>query len=237
MAREALDRLTSLGRGSGGIGGKEGGDVVDVSKLNIPDDSFDIISRMLFGSRPKQRLPDDASPGRLTAASHAKNAGGGVGLTVALARGSGDSSSAGFRSTLTSPSGPLTPSGGSDRGPSSPKRGLTPRLLGLARSWLAAVPGGPLGGQGHALVAMGLLLGALAVAWSAVGLAWRVSTGGLISLGPGGGLNDGVDVEYWRRRAAQLEKELQALERRVAFVAGEVSHANRALAEAASQLK
>ena len=85
-------------------------------------------------------------------------------------------------------------------------------------------------------MAMGLLLGALAVAWSAVGLAWRVSTGGLISLGPGG-LNDGNDVEYWRRRAAQLEKELQALERRVAFVAGEVSHANRALAEAASQLK
>jgi len=75
------------------------------------------------------------------------------------------------------------------------------------------------------------------VAWSLVGLAWRVSTGGYISLGPGGGLNDGNDVEYWRRRAAQLEKELQALERRVAFVAGEVSHANRALAEAASQLK
>ena len=237
--REALDRLTSLGRGSGGGGGKEGGDVVDVSKLNIPDDSFDIISRMLFGSRPKQRPPDDASgssPGRLTAASHAKNAGGGVGLTVALARGSGDSSSAGFRSTLTSPSGPLTPSGMSDRGPSSPKRILR-GWRGVARSWLAAVPGAELGGPGHALVAMGLLLGALAVAWSLVGLAWRVSTGGYVSLGPGGGLNDGNDVEYWRRRAAQLEKELQALERRVAFVAGEVSHANRALAEAASQLK
>ena len=107
------------------------------------------------------------------------------------------------------------------------------------RSWLTAVlGGGPVGGPGHALVAMGLLLGALAVAWSLVGLAWRVSTGGHVSLGPGGGLNDGgYDVEYWRRRAAQLEKELQALERRVAFVAGEVSHANRALAEAASQLK
>ena len=235
--REALDRLTSLGRGSGGGGGGPGGEVVDVSKLNIPDDSFDIISRMLFGSK-KQRPPaNDASgssPGRLAAAAaNAKNGGGGVGLTVGLARGSGDSSSAGFRSTLTSPTGPLTP-GGLDYGLPSPKRGVG--LGGALRSWLAAVLGGPLGGPGHALVAMGVLLGALAVAWSVVGLAWRMSTGGLISLGPGG-LNDGNDVEYWRRRAAQLEKELQALERRVAFVAGEVSHANRALAEAASQLK
>ncbi len=235
--REALDRLTSLGRGSGGGGGGPGGEVVDVSKLNIPDDSFDIISRMLFGSK-KQRPPaNDASgssPGRLAAAAaNAKNGGGGVGLTVGLARGSGDSSSAGFRSTLTSPTGPLTP-GGLDYGLPSPKHGGG--LGGALRSWLAAVLGGPLGGPGHALVAMGVLLGALAVAWSVVGLAWRMSTGGLISLGPGG-LNDGNDVEYWRRRAAQLEKELQALERRVAFVAGEVSHANRALAEAASQLK
>ena len=236
--REALDRLTSLGRGSGGGGGGPGGEVVDVSKLNIPDDSFDIISRMLFGSK-KQPANDasGSSPGRLAAAANAKNAGGGgVGLTVGLARGSGDSSSAGFRSTLTSPSGPLTP-GGLDYGLPSPKRGGGWGALHV-RSWLAHVlGGGPVGGPGHALVAMGLLLGALAVAWSLVGLAWRVSTGGYVSLGPGGGLNDGNDVEYWRRRAAQLEKELQALERRVAFVAGEVSHANRALAEAASQLK
>ena len=122
--REALDRLTSLGRGSGGGGGGPGGEVVDVSKLNIPDDSFDIISRMLFGSK-KQPANDasGSSPGRLAAAANAKNAGGGgVGLTVGLARGSGDSSSAGFRSTLTSPSGPLTP-GGLDYGLPSPKRG------------------------------------------------------------------------------------------------------------------
>ena len=43
-------------------------------------------------------------------------------------------------------------------------------------------------------------------------------------------------MEFWQRRAAQLERELSALERRVAFVAGEVSHANRALAEAANDL-
>lgn len=81
-------------------------------------------------------------------------------------------------------------------------------------------------------MAAALLCGFLAVAWSVVGFVWRVSTGAGGGLGPG----RGNDVEFWQRRAAQLERELSALERRVAFVAGEVSHANRALAEAAKDL-
>ena len=41
-----------------------------------------------------------------------------------------------------------------------------------------------------------------------------------------------ADVARWKRRAASLELELQALERRAAFVAGEAAHARAALADA-----
>ena len=44
--------------------------------------------------------------------------------------------------------------------------------------------------------------------------------------------SDVADVARWKRRAALLELELQALERRAAFVAGEAAHARAALAEA-----
>mmetsp|Transcript_4690 Transcript_4690/g.18771 ORF Transcript_4690/g.18771 Transcript_4690/m.18771 type:complete len:1066 (-) Transcript_4690:111-3308(-) len=44
--------------------------------------------------------------------------------------------------------------------------------------------------------------------------------------------SDVADVARWKRRAALLELELQALERRAAFVANEAAHARAALAEA-----
>jgi hypothetical protein len=206
--REALDRLSDLA-------GPGEEDPIDASKLNIPDDSFDVISRMLFGGAKKTTPTDDASSSPAA-------------LTVGLARGSGDSSSAGMRSALTSPSGTMISPGSADYN-TSPKY-YAGSARGAVRSWLAR--GGLLGGPGFALVAAALLCGFLAVAWSVVGFVWRVSTGAGGGLGPG----RGNDVEFWQRRAAQLERELSALERRVAFVAGEVSHANRALAEAAKDL-
>ena len=206
--REALDRLSDLA-------GPGEEDPIDASKLNIPDDSFDVISRMLFGGAKKTTPTDDASSSPAA-------------LTVGLARGSGDSSSAGMRSALTSPSGTMISPGSADYN-ISPKY-YAGSARGAVRSWLAR--GGLLGGPGFALVAAALLCGFLAVAWSVVGFVWGVSTGAGGGLGPG----RGNDVEFWQRRAAQLERELSALERRVAFVAGEVSHANRALAEAANDL-
>ena len=44
------------------------------------------------------------------------------------------------------------------------------------------------------------------------------------------------DVVFWQRRAALLSAELDTLERRVAFVAAEVAHAQGALKEASERL-
>ena len=46
------------------------------------------------------------------------------------------------------------------------------------------------------------------------------------------GSSSEADITRWKRRAASLELELKALERRAAFVAGEAAHAWAALAEA-----
>ena len=63
-----------------------------------------------------------------------------------------------------------------------------------------------------------------------VGMSWDPS-GRRLAIVLDGSSNGGGDEAYWERKATALELELNALERRVKFVATEVAHARRALAE------
>ena len=102
--------------------------------------------------------------------------------------------------------------------------------------------GGLLGG-GFGVVALIVLSGALIVALQ-VGFAVSRGVfgggggGSVFGWRPGGtlGISAESDVAFWQRRAALLTVELETLERRVAFVAAEVTHAQGALKEASARL-
>lgn len=202
-------------------------ETVDVSKLLIPEGSQDIIWRMLFGSKERSpRGKEDASSARgggselslIGEADEAPDRGRGSAVASAAAAADGarrlkrrdqvDDKTMG--STLMV-----------ERVATS-----VARLVKPARAALASL-------------LFWKILAAALVAWLAARLVdgdgtdptsrWIASTAESLFSSRDSAV---ADVARWKRRAASLELELQALERRAAFVAGEAAHARAALADA-----
>jgi hypothetical protein len=274
--REALDRLSgeigaALRRASGdgvSLGGLDGEDNVDVSKLNIPDCSKDVIWRMLFGGGATRKVGSGGVSPR-------GSGGGGFGPSPStspraapassLGRGSGDRRSSNNPGDVNAHASQFSPQhwingggggpgggGGGGRGGgggiahhdnydySSPHSDYNHGGGGYLRSFVGGFfgSGGLLGG-GFVVVAFvvaaGALILAVQAAWlTTMTLGWRGW-----SWGDGAdnlGVSAGGDVAFWQRRVALLGVELRTSERRLAFVAAEVAHAQGALKEAAGRL-
>jgi hypothetical protein len=236
--------------GGGGLqrhSGGDGEDRVDVSKLNIPEGSRDVIWRMLFGGGSMKKSGSgensprgDGGGGFGAAAKHSPRD---ASRAASLARGSGDASGGGANVSPDGSHSELWASGegGVGGGDFPSPRGA--QHHGGGRGAFAGIfgSGGLLGG-GFGVVALIVLSGALIVALQ---VAWVLSRGVLGGGGGGSlfghfgrsgmGVSSEADVAFWQRRAALLSAELDALERRVAFVAAEVAHAQGALKEASAR--
>ena len=216
-----------------------GAPVVDVSKLNIPEGSRDVVWRMLFGN-----------DGEGDAAKRRSSLGGDGGRAETPKRSPKRSedprektSPLGGEATpetssvegLRSPSGGGGGGGGGGGSVARKGRRWTTTLLvdeADASSTLGGVFGAPRSGDGLRLGAAALALAVVVVLAAA---AWASFFGSRFSFSfSDGGDTPGADAGYWRRRAAALEAELKSLERRAAFVAEEAAHA-RASAAALSE--
>ena len=208
-------------------------ETVDVSKLLIPEGSQDIIWRMLFGSKERSpRGKEDASSARgggseLSLIGEADEApDSAVASADAARRLKRQQDGARFSSALFADDAEDT-------------------TLGFRGVELVATSVARLAKRARAAFASLLfrkILAAAFVAWLAARLvdgdgteaafaSRRLFASAAESLFSS---RDSAvaDVARWKRRAASLELELQALERRAAFVAGEAAHARAALADA-----
>ena len=200
-------------------------ETVDVSKLLIPEGSQDIIWRMLFGSKERSpRGKEDASSAR----------GGGSELSLIGEADEAEDKTSAVASAAAAADGARRlkrrdqvddKTMGSHLGVERVATSVA-RLVKPARAALASL-------------LFWKILAAALVAWLAARLVdgdgtdptsrWIASTAGSLFSSRDSAV---ADVARWKRRAASLELELQALERRAAFVAGEAAHARAALADA-----
>ena len=217
-------------------------ETVDVSKLLIPEGSQDIIWRMLFGSKERSpRGKEDASSAR----------GGGSELSLIgeadeapdSAVASADAAADGARRLKRRDGARFSSVASSAEDAEDAEDATLGSTIGVE---LVATSVAHLAKRARAALASLLfrkILAAALVAWLAACLldgdgtheaafaARRLFASAAESLFSS---RDSAvaDVARWKRRAASLELELQALERRAAFVAGEAAHARAALADA-----
>ena len=232
-------------------------ETVDVSKLLIPEGSRDVIWRMLFGS--KERSPKKDASAKLHAGVGKKKhesssfvrdpspeAGGGSEPDAPDARARKSRSARFSRNTRARFSSAPRAVGESPRKTDSEDDAMThDAALGARGVDLVATCLARLATTARVVLASLLLrkiLAAALIAWlaaragggdepevfSAAGRFLSSAAESLFSARD----SAVADVARWKRRAASLELELQALERRAAFVAGEAAHARAALAEA-----
>lgn len=202
-AEMSAAETAGLKRGSGSGSGGEG-DEVDVSKLNIPEGSKEVIWRMLFGG-----------PSPTAAAADVANT---------LGRGSGESSTKAtglqWGSTADEHHGDYVSPRGNYRRDFSLQYALGGIFGGRTRWSLFGA------GSIGVVPAVVLLLGALYITLQVA--TWVT---GVMFLGAPGGPTE-ADLAFWQRRAALLGAELETLERRMAYVAAELAHAQGKLKEA-----
>ena len=200
-------------------------ETVDVSKLLIPEGSQDIIWRMLFGSKERSpRGKEDASSAR----------GGGSELSLIGEADEAEDKTSAVASAAAAADGARRLKRRDQVDDKTMGSTLmvervatsVARLVKPARAALASL-------------LFWKILAAALVAWLAARLVdgdgtdptsrWIASTAESLFSSRDSAV---ADVARWKRRAASLELELQALERRAAFVAGEAAHARAALADA-----
>jgi len=221
-------------------------ETVDVSKLLIPEGSQDIIWRMLFGSKERSpRGKEDASSASsgggsdlafIGEADEAPDRGGGSAVASAASAADG-ARRLKRRDELLRFS--------SDDAEDAEDKTMGSSRLGVER---VATSVAHLVKPARAALASLLfwkILAAALVAWLAARLVDGDGTDPTAAFASKPRLfastaeslfssrdSAVADVARWKRRAASLELELQALERRAAFVAGEAAHARAALADA-----
>ena len=224
-------------------------ETVDVSKLLIPEGSQDVIWRMLFGSKEASSATasDDApvkprgekNPEPAFVRDAAREADGGSADASRTKTTGASRRRRGLASALRAV-------GESSReADSEDDAGTHDATLGARGVDLVATLLARLAKTARAALASLLfrkILAAALVAWLAARVAGDETF--LAFSAPGRFFSSAAemlfssrdsavaDVARWKRRAASLELELHALERRAAFVAGEAAHARAALAEA-----
>ena len=196
-------------------------DTVDVANLVIPDGSRDVIWRMLFGA-PKDASPKGTEsikeePGIITGGTSPKSAGGK--FQSPGKRGLG-------RSYAMDPTAHLetAESNQSDENVGHTKRWI--RVHNAVHTFLVS--------KRVRVLFIAVLIAVFAnLAYSLVGdgETFLFDLAQIRNIFNSGSSSE-ADITRWKRRAASLELELKALERRAAFVAGEAAHAWAALAEA-----
>ena len=202
-------------------------DGVDVSKLNIPEGSRDVIWRMLFGGGTRRPESGDATPIVDVGGAEFANAEASAGASPT---GGGERRGGIASPTTEGVAGRFASPRWESRVASKNRDGKSPRGVVDDR-------GGSLGFVGWAafvLVAALVVIAAILVARRGFrfGAAWMG-----VGEGFSGEYSAAADVARWRRRATALEEELLSLERRAAFVAGEAAHARAALEDAIARLE
>jgi hypothetical protein len=202
--------------------------IVDASKLNIPEGSKDVIWRMLFGHGGGRKNSGDVTPqGSVNGHSPPMTPRGGGSLSI-----NGDN--------MMGVDANHRHGGGGEANARGLKRSLAMKHRGGGGgantnygAWFYG-SGSLIGGGPFAAFAVFALLGLFIMTLHLMRIFWGYLSGltdfvfDSVFWWRGGG---GGDEAYWERKATALELELNALERRVKFVANEVAHARRALAE------
>ena len=202
-------------------------DGVDVSKLNIPEGSRDVIWRMLFGGGTRRPGSGDATPIVDVGGSGFANAEASARVSPT---GGGERRGGIASPTTEGVAGRFASPRWESRIASKNRDGKSPRGVVDDR-------GGSLGFVGWAaFVLVAALVGIAAILVARCGVRFGAAWMG-VGEGFSGEYSAAADVARWRRRATALEEELLSLERRAAFVAGEAAHARAALEDAIARLE